>query len=74
VFIVYGFFLSNSTPTMAIAMIMTIVLMAKYVVISELDSVNWVEVDAGELDGADSTFAEVSPYELKYELVPANVA
>jgi hypothetical protein len=71
------FFLSINAPTTAIAMIMAIVLMAKYIIMSELETDDCaVEVGAGELVGVDAalTVADVSPYELKYELLPAKVA
>ena len=42
---------------------------------SELETVDCVpEVGADVGDDADATVAEVCAYELKYELVPANVA
>ena len=69
------FFLSIRTVAIAIAMIMTTTPIAKYMTMSELETDDCVaEVGAGELDDVNATVAEVSAYELKYELVPANVA
>ena len=71
------FFLSINAPTIAIAMIMATTPIARYMSMSELETNDdAVEVGAGELVAVDAmlTVAAVSPYELKYELLPAKVA
>jgi hypothetical protein len=69
------FFLSIRTVAIAIAITMAIPVATTYMSMSELDVIGCVaEVGAGELDDADATVADATPCEVKYELLPANVA
>ena len=71
------FFLRINAPTIAIAMIIATTPIARYMSMSELETNDCtVEVGAGVVVDADAmlTVDDVSPYELKYELLPAKVA
>ena len=71
------FFLSIRTVAIAIAMMMATTPIARYMSMSELETNDCtVEVGAGVVVDADAmlTVDDVSPYELKYELLPAKVA
>ena len=58
--IFYGRFLSNSAPTTAIAMIMAVAVIAKYMIMSELETDDCTDkVGAGVLDGVMLTVAYV---------------
>jgi len=69
------FLLIKRTVATAIATIMAMTLIVKYITMSELETTGCVpEVGAGVGDAADATVAEVTPCEVKYESVPLNVA
>jgi hypothetical protein len=74
-FVYIYFFLSIRTVATAIAMIMATTPIARYMTTSELETIGCeAEVGATVCIAADATVAEVTPCEVKYELLPANVA
>ena len=76
---VYGFFLSSSAPTIAIAMtMMTIPAIVTSMRLELLAEVATVEVEVGdgevEVEAAAPIDTAIVAYELQYDWLPANVA